>query len=214
MNISQLLIRIQTDTMAKKSSNITERDMKCGNIYKCYNCETKCNDDIQLIGVEWCMGRTNETGKIKYLCSDDCATYVGRENDRIRFNECIRGLIDGEIPMLKEAMRYFVAKGWDAKFIINIIKMDKWYVKLLNTIMEQKTERDIVAVELIKFSEYVMEIAEAFNAVNTDDETSANAGVVEFLKERTGMTYYTLCNMAMWADSFGKNTRGRLDVWF
>ena len=199
--------------MAKKSSNITERDMKCGNIYKCYNCETMCNGDRQLIGVEWCLGRTNETGKNKYMCSDDCAMYVGRENDRIRFNKCIRELTDAEIPLLREAMRYFIKEGLDATFIINIIKLDKWYVKILTTIMERKTERDIIAVELVKFSEYVMEIAEAFNAVNTDDETDANAGVVEFLGEKTGMTYYTLCNTAMWADSFGKNTRRRLDMW-
>ena len=213
MNISQLFIRIQTDTMAKKSSNITERDMKCGNIYKCYNCETKCNGDIHMLGVEWCMGRTNETGDIKYMCSDDCATYIGRENDRIRFSNNVKELTDIEIPSLKEMMKYFVMRGWDAKFIINIIKMDKWYIKIVNTIMERKTERDIIAVELIKFSEYVMEIAEAFNAVSSGNDDEVNAGVVEFLGERIGMTYYTLCNQAMWADSFGKNTRRRLDVW-
>jgi len=200
--------------MAKKQSknDITERDMKCGNIYKCYNCETKCNDDIQLIGVEWSMGRTSQTGNIKYMCSDDCATYVGRENDRMRFSQYVKGMTDKEIPMLKEMLGYFVKEGWDATFVISIIKLDKWYVKLLNTIMEQKTERDIVAVELVKFSEYVMDVAEEFKSMSDSDE--GNAGVVEFLGQRTGMTYYTLCNMAMWADSFGKNTRGRMDVWF
>ena len=201
--------------MAKKSSdNITEKDMQTGRIYKCENCETKCDGKIQLRGINWCVGRAETNGKNRYMCSRDCATYSARETDRIRFNELIKGLTEFEIPMLREIMSGFIAEGWDAKFVVKLIKMDKWYIKLLTTIMERQTDRDIIAVELVKFSEFVMEVAEEFNSANTDMESGdMNGCVVLLLTKKTGMSYYTLCNTAMWADSFGKNTKGRLDVW-
>jgi len=198
--------------MTTKTDKPTAAHVASGMIYRCHNCETFCDDEHKIIPVKWVAGRQDvKKDSPLYMCGFACAAHYTRENDRPSYEKLASAIME-DLSFWQDCMRSYIRKGQDAKLLVMIIKFCKGLSKIMTNLLERKTPRHIMAVDLFKFAEFTMAFAEAYQEV--DENSPAHQRViVEDMEQILGLEYLQLCNRSMWCMDFATNKTGRLDIW-
>jgi len=154
------------------SKKITPQEMKSGNIYRCENCEKKCDDKYTITNHTFKCGQLKE-GAMTYCCSTECAEYVQRENVKINYRNII-ARNDYHLKAHTEVMSVCIRTGNKLFGLFEQIKHLKAENKALNLILS----REATSAEIIVAFNNFRDTALALSEVLQDDKVKNATGQV------------------------------------
>lgn len=92
------------------TQKITKKDILAGRIYRCENCETKCDDYHKIHTNKLSWGQSQGEVITEYYCSASCADYAFREQTRPSFQENL-DKANQEIAILTGILSRAVKRG-------------------------------------------------------------------------------------------------------
>ena len=135
------------------TKKITKEDIKAGRVYRCLNCETKCDGRVArtMVNVE-SYGQSTEVSTIHFCCVE-CANYHGREQERETMGSQITqitNIIDDLVPRVMVGLR----AGDDCSEDVLILKAMKAYRLYMNKTLS----RELTYAELMVGAHDVREV--------------------------------------------------------
>ena len=175
------------------SKKITPQDMKTGNIYRCINCETKCDDEFELYLQTYKCGQVQKT-EISYCCSRDCLEFINREKNVFQYKERIE-FNNEKIAVLTEMMKVTIACaiecGMKLTGLFECIKMYKADNKALKLLLSQEATSAEIIVAFNKVRDEALTMSEIVESDEIKNATGKEAGLYEYLYP----SYLRLCEI-------------------
>ena len=177
-------------TMASKK--ITPQDMKSGKIYRCYNCEIKCDDKYAICKNSFKCGQVQEKS-IHYGCSLECAEYIQREEvkmDYIRRTEFNSKRIEEYTKLMSATIGKIHLFG-----LFDCIKMYKAENKALKLLLS----REGTSAEIIVAFNTFRDCSLALSEILQDDKITKATGIQRDIYESAYPDYLRMCEMMRFA---------------
>jgi hypothetical protein len=135
------------------TKKLTQEDIKAGRVYRCINCETKCDGRFEriMVNIE-SYGQCTERSTF-HFCGVDCARYYSREQERETIDDQvtqINKILDDIIPRVVYGLR----AGADCSENVLIIKALKAY----RLYMKKTLSRELTYAELMVGAHDVREV--------------------------------------------------------
>jgi hypothetical protein len=136
------------------TTKVTAMDVKMGRVFRCANCEAKCDDDIKSELCSFICGQ-RQVKKTNYYCSIDCANYYARDTQRATYEQH-RAKYESASIALSDLLRDTLKFKIKINGLFELVKYNKAnlnaYTRLLsqeNTIAEL-----VVAWDKVKHASY------------------------------------------------------------
>jgi hypothetical protein len=171
------------------SKKITEQDMKTGKIYRCANCEIKCDDEFELALQTYKCGQVQKT-EISYCCSRDCLDFINREKNVFQYKKRIE-FNNYNIGLLTHMMKASIEWGIKVTGLFECIKMYKADNKALNLLLSQEATSAEIIVAFNKVRDEALTMSEIVESDEIKNATGKEAETYQDLYP----SYLTLCAM-------------------
>ena len=171
------------------SKKITQQDMKTGKIYRCENCEIKCDDEFELSLQTYKCGQVQETENT-YCCSRDCLEFIQRERNVFQYKERIEFNND-KLRLLTEMMKSSIECGLKLTGLFECIKMYKADNKAVNLLLSQEATSAEIIVAFNKVRDEALTMSEIVESDEIKNATGKEAGLYEYLYP----SYLHLCEI-------------------
>ena len=169
------------------SKKITQQDMKTGKIYRCANCEIKCDDEFQLSLQTYKCGQVQDT-EHTYCCSRDCLDFINRERNVFQYKKRIE-FNNGKLRLLTEMMTITIECKMKLTGLFDCIKMYKAENKAIKLLLSQEATSAEIIVAFNKVRDYALTMSEIVESDEIKDATGEEAEIYEYIYP----TYMTLC---------------------
>jgi hypothetical protein len=169
------------------SKKITEQDMKTGKIYRCANCEIKCDDEFELALQTYTCGQVQKT-EISYCCSRDCIDFINRERNVFQYKKRIE-FNNGKLRLLTEMMKITIECKMKLTGLFDCIKMYKADNKAVNLLISREATSAEIIVAFNKVRDYALTMSEIVESDEIKDATGEEAEIYGYVYP----TYLTLC---------------------
>jgi len=140
------------------AKKISEQDVKMGRIYRCSNCETKCDDTYHAQGFKISWGQKTEI-EHHYFCCEDCEKYYVREKGRPALESSLAYFSDA-LPELMEYFQDLLKRGISVPCFFETIRHFKLMKRAIEMLMSQEHTYAEVAVAFHKARDVALELSE------------------------------------------------------
>ena len=174
------------------SKKITQQDMKTGNIYRCYNCEKKCDDTHTICKQGFKCGQVQEKS-IHYSCSLECAEYIQREEVKMDYIKRVK-INTQKIEEFTKLMSATIGK-MPLFGLFECIKQLKTENKAMKLLLSQEATSAEIIVAFNTFRDCALTLSEILQ----DDKITKATGIEREVYESAYPDYLRMCEMMRFA---------------
>lgn len=179
--------------------------MKSGKIYRCSNCETKCDDKYAISKNSFKCGQVQEKS-IYYGCSLECAEYIQREEVKMDYIKRV-GFNSKRIEQYTKLMALSVKDEITLFGLFDCIKMYKAENKALKLLLSREGTSAEIIVAFNTFRDCSLTLSEILQ----DDKITKATGLKKEIYEGTYPDYLRMCEMMRFATEMMDYKRH--DIW-
>ena len=136
------------------TTKVTAMDVKMGRVFRCVNCEAKCDDDIKSELCSFICGQ-KQVEKTDYYCSNDCADYYAREQQRATYEQH-RAKYESASIALSDLLRKTLKFKIKINGLFELVKYNKANLNAFTRLLSQEntTAELVVAWDKVKHASY------------------------------------------------------------
>jgi hypothetical protein len=186
------------------SKKITPQDMKTGKIYRCSNCEIKCDAKYTICNNTFKCGQIQENS-IYYGCSLECAEYIQREEVKIGYIKRIE-FTSKRVEEYTKLMSVTIGKI----HLFGLFECIK-QAKAENKVLKLMLSREGTSAEIIVAMKNLRDASFALSEVLQDDKITKATGIHQEVYEGVYPDYLKMCEEMRFATEMMDYQRH--DIW-
>lgn len=167
--------------------------MKTGKIYRCENCEIKCDDTYTICKQGFKCGQVQEKS-FHYGCSLECAKYISREKVKMDYKKHIE-VNTKKIEQFTKLMALSVKDEITLFGLFECIKQLKTENKAIKLLISQEA----TSAEIIVAFNTLRDCSLTLSEILQDDKITNATGIKKEIYEGTYPDYLRMCELMRFA---------------